>query len=396
MNMNRRKFMGVSTAALLGAGALKSGFAAGEKYTACVLGDTNQGGFGHRMHLVWEKVDNVELLAISDPDEKGRAQIAKEAKPKRTYADYREMLEKEKPDFLTIGPRWTHHHVEYLTAAAEYNLHGLMEKPLAVDLAAADIMIEIIEAKNLKWSMAFNFRPTTIVQHAIKMVVEKGLIGDILELRGRGKEDHRSGGEDLLVLGTHVFDIMRYFAGDPLWCSADLTTMGKPSTLKEIYESKENLGPMLGDRVNAMYGFKDGIVGYFASSRNSDGNGGRWGLDIYGSKGIVTIRLDKRPFAYPVAYWLNDSTWAPGEENVAWQPLPDAPELGITDPRTENYLPIVTDLIKAVEQDRLPKVSMQDGRASLEMIQAVYESYLTGKKVTFPLKERVHPLIRLT
>ena len=47
----------------------------------------------------------------------------------------------------------------------------------------------------------------------------------------------------------------------------------------------------MGDRIHAMYGFQGGSVGYFGSMKNSDGNGGRFGIDIYGSRGIVSIRV---------------------------------------------------------------------------------------------------------
>jgi hypothetical protein len=39
-------------------------------------------------------------------------------------------------------------------------------------------------------------------------MIEAGQLGDILELRGRGKEDARGGGQDLMVLGTHIMDLM--------------------------------------------------------------------------------------------------------------------------------------------------------------------------------------------
>ena len=65
----------------------------------------------------------------------------------------------------------------------------------------------------------------------MKKLVDEGLIGRLLEVRTRGKEDHRSGGEDLMVLGTHCLYLMRLFAGDPLWCSARVTQDGRDITL---------------------------------------------------------------------------------------------------------------------------------------------------------------------
>lgn len=385
MKMNRRVFLGASAL-----GAVAAGTARPEKskFRACVIGDSKQGAYGHSLHLAWAGREDVEVVALADPDADGRERHAAEAQAQRSYADYREMLEKEQPDLVAIAPRWTVHHRAYLLAAAGCGAHGFMEKPLAVDLAEADDMIGAIEAKDLKWSIAFNFRASPVVHHARRMIMDEGIIGDVLELRARGKEDHRAGGEDLMVLGTHTFDLMRFFLGDPRWCSADITVDGRPAERGDIREATEPLGPVLGNGVQVMYGFAKGITGHFGSRKNADGNQGRWGLDFYGSKGVVTLRMD----VAPAIYLLRDPTWAPGGKDVAWEPLPDAPQVAIKNRAIEANAPIVDDLLRAIREDRPPWVSLQDGRASLEMIQAVYAAYLNGGRIALPLVERRHPL----
>ena len=73
------------------------------------------------------------MAGLADPDESGRMKHAEDAGAARTYADYREMLGKEKPDLVSIGPRWTVRHKEYLLACTEIGAHGYLEKPIAVD-----------------------------------------------------------------------------------------------------------------------------------------------------------------------------------------------------------------------------------------------------------------------
>lgn len=388
--MTRRSFLAAAAAApaLMAAGsALAQG---GAKRRACIIGDTKEGGYGHSLHVAFALRPDVEVVALADPDEAGRTKAAAEAKAARTYADYREMLAKEKPDLVVVGPRFTGRHREYLLASAEVGAHGFMEKPLADNLADADAMVQAIEAKNLKWAMAFNFHVLPIIQHARKMVVEEGLIGEILEMRGRGKEDHRAGGEDLLVLGTHICDLMRMFAGDPQWCFANITANGKPATKADIREATEPLGPIAGDSVRATYGFDGGVQGYFASTKSDEGNAGRWGLDIYGSKGILTMRMD----APKPVFVLRDPSWAPGAKDAKWEELPGVPDAPTQPDREHRNAPIIDDLMAAIQEDRRPIVSMQDGRASLEMLQAVYESHIQGAPVKFPLEPRTHPLTR--
>lgn len=393
MDISRRVFMGSSAAGLLAAAQLSAQApveAAKKRYRACVIADTEHGGYGHSLHLVWGNFDNVEVAGLADPHPAGREKGAAEAKAQRSYADYVEMLEKEKPDLVAIAPRWTAKHREYLLAAAACGAHGIMEKPIASDLTDADAMIQAIEAKNLRWTIAFNFRVLPIIQHVKKLVMEEGLIGEVLELRGRGKEDQRAGGEDLLVLGTHIFDLMRFLAGDAQWCQSDITVEGRPATLDDVREASEPIGPVLGDRIRAMYGFGNGVAGYFASTKSAEGNGGRWGLDICGSKGMVTIRQN----GSARVWLLRDSSWTGGGSKAVWEPLPDAPGDGMTDPARQRYAPIVADLMAAIEEERTPKVSLQDGRSSLEMIQAVYAAYVKGGRVRLPLEDRACPLRR--
>jgi len=61
-----------------------------------------------------------------------------------------------------------------------------------------------------------------------------GKIGKVLELRGRGKEDSRGGGEDLWVLGSHVMNLMHHFGGEPNWCFASVLANNKPITKKDV------------------------------------------------------------------------------------------------------------------------------------------------------------------
>ena len=395
METTRRKFL-ASAALWPATGLCKLPLLAvqgpARKYRACIIGATGQGDYGHNLHMVLGLRPDVEVVGLADPNEAGRRSRAAEAGAARTYADYREMLTKEKPDLVVIAPRHTVRHRDYLLAAAEVRAHGLIEKPIADTLSDADEMLKATSDRNLKWAIAYNFRAMPVLQHARRLVLDEGLIGQILEVRGRGKEDHRAGGEDMLVLGCHIVDLMRFFVGDPLWCEADITVAGRRAGKADVHEATESLGPVVGDRIQATYGFKDGVKGYFASTTSRDGNGGRWGLEIFGSRGIVTIRPD----AQPMIGLLREPSWAPFGRNRNWEALPGAPaEVASPNPRAARYASIVDDLLLAIEEKREPKVSLRDGLASLEMLQAVYESHLREARVPFPLQNRAHPLASL-
>src|SRR6266536_2909290 len=84
-------------------------------------------------------------------------------------------------------------------------------------------------------------------RQAMKLIKE-GKIGRLRALKAYGKQDRRGGGQDLMVLGTHMLDLMRFFAGDARWCHARVATAGHPAGPADVAQSRtELLGPLLGD-----------------------------------------------------------------------------------------------------------------------------------------------------
>jgi predicted dehydrogenase len=189
---------------------------AAKKYRVAVIGHTGRGNYGHGIDTVWSAFPQMEVVGVADPDEKGRAAALARTHAQRSYADYREMLRKEKPDLVGIGPRWMDQRVEMVTAAAEAGAHIYMEKPFAQTLAEADRMVEVVRKNKVKVQLAHQMRTSPFTLRA-KAMVDAGEIGSIQEVRVRGKEDHRAGGEDMMVLGSHLFDMMRYLLGKQKW-----------------------------------------------------------------------------------------------------------------------------------------------------------------------------------
>src|SRR6188508_1885040 len=70
-----------------------------------IIGHTGHGNYGHGIDTVWSSVAGMDVVAVADPDPAGRAAAVKRTRALREYADYREMLQREKPDLVGIGPR---------------------------------------------------------------------------------------------------------------------------------------------------------------------------------------------------------------------------------------------------------------------------------------------------
>ncbi|MBN2131055.1 MAG: Gfo/Idh/MocA family oxidoreductase [Sedimentisphaerales bacterium] len=376
------------------AGLPSPSLAQGARYRVAVIGRTGRGNYGHGLDIVWNDISQAKVVAVADEDPRGRAAAAERLNAPNAYADYHQMLKKECPQIVSVAPRWLDCHHDMVLACAEYGCHVFLEKPMCQSLAQADAMIAALEKRNLKLAIAHQSRYSPALAHA-KKGIEEGLLGDILELRGRGKEDRRGGGEDLMVLGTHVMDLMRFFAGDPQWCFAQVREDRRSVTRDDVRDGAEGIGPLAGDEIHATYRFGATTMGYFSTHRAAHGAAKRFGLQIYGTKAILTTTTG----AVPEVWFVEDPAWQPGRSKAPWHQISsagiDKPEpLSDRGQQLGNRL-IALDLIRAIETDTQPKGSMYDGRAALEMILAVYESHRFNAPVELPLQNRKHPLTLL-
>lgn len=358
------------------------------KIRVAVIGRTGKGNYGHGLDVVWKEIADVEMVAVADPNDKGREAAQKRLGAKASYADYRVMLEKEKPRVVSVADRFLDEHRDMVVACAQAGASIFLEKPMCRTLAEADDMVKAVQMHHVKLAIAHQTRYSPRLAR-VKELIAAGAIGDVVELRGRGKEDHRGGGEDLMVLGTHILDLMRFLVGDAKWCHAHIQQGGKPATKTDLRPGGEGMGLILGDRIHATYGFANGVTGTFGTSVAKAGRGARFGLIVYGTKGMIAMNTGSLP---PV--WLcEDPTWTGRGKWVevtsagVGKPEPlKAPGLG------PGNVWIVKDLLEAMSKDREPLGGMLDGRAALEMIHAVYASHRAGTPLPLPLKERGHPL----
>jgi predicted dehydrogenase len=358
-------------------------------YRVAVIGDTGHGNYGHGIDTVWRAFDDMRVVAVADPDEKGRAAAAARTGASRAFADYREMLRTEKPDLVGIGPRWMDQRVAMVTAAAEAGAHIYMEKPFALTLADADRMVDAVRRNGVKAQVAHQMRTSPFALRARAMIAA-GEIGAIQEARVRGKEDRRAGGEDMMVLGSHLFDMLRFFLGDPRWVSAHITSAGKDAGEGDVRQPSEPVGPVAGDAISATFAFAGGVHGYFASKASDQTDPLRFGTWLYGSKGVLFL-----PNAiYPAGglYVLRSPAWLP-DGKVRWERIDAQPEKAFKDGRELANALMVADLVRAIETGAKPCCNEEDGRWTIEMVHGVYAAHRSGGRVTFPLPARTHPLL---
>jgi predicted dehydrogenase len=363
-------------------------------YRIGVIGHTGRGDYGHGIDVVWKEIPNAKIVAVADADPNGLAAAAKRLSVEQTFRDYREMLDRVKPDIVSICPRWIDQHRDMVVAAAERGIHMYMEKPLCRTLEEADEMVAACERTHARLAVAHQTHYSPRLE-VIKQLIADGKLGRVLEFRGRGKEDPRGGGEDLWVLGSHIMDLIRYFGGEPQWCFASVSQGGKPIAAADVKPGNEGIGPLAGDAVQAMYGMPKAATAYFGTHRNAAGKGSRFGLQIFGSGGVVEILTGY----LPSVQYLDDPSWSPGRSKAQWQEVTSA-GIGKPEPLSGGDIPAgnvaaVKDLIAAIEENRQPNCNVYEARGATEMIVACFESQRVGKPVGMPLVNRKNPLTML-
>ena len=357
------------------------------------IGRTGRGDWGHAIDELWAGVDGVQLVAVADESEEGLAKAVVRNKldasrPGVAFRDWRQILADVKPDIVAICMRQIDCHAEMAIAAAEAGVKGIfLEKPFVPTPAAADAVIAACRQANTKLALAYVNRHSPAYA-AARDLIEDGRIGKVLEIRCRGKEDKRGGGEDLWVLGCHLLDLMADLGGAPQWCEANVTLAGRPITKADMADGPEGIGPIAGDSVTAMFGLADGPTGFFASVRDAGLKQPNFGLTLAGTQGAIHIRPDHVPHAYLRAAPLwrvdKDFPWQPiGPEGLD-SPLPES-DVDRAAERAAWGRRAAADLVDAILEDREPETGMYAGRRTVEMTAAIYAAALSGRRIEWPL-----------
>jgi predicted dehydrogenase len=353
--------------------------------TVGVIGHTGHGNYGHGEDAVWLKIPQTKIVAVADADPKGLADAAKRLGGVKAYADYKLMLAEVKPDIAAICPRHIHEHYDMILAAIAAGVKGIyIEKPFVRTLAEADEVVKLCAEKGVRLAIAHRNRYHPVVD-VVKQLVEAGEIGELREVRVRGKQDHRGGGLDLWVLGGHGFNLATIFTGPATSCEATVLVDGRPAARADIRPGDEGVGPIVGDEIHARYETRSGIPLYFDSKKGVGTKGMPFGARLIGTKGVISLQIDEEP----LAILEREGKRTPVTTAGIGQPEP------IKDIKQVNggHQGAVRDLLAAIAQKREPLCGPEAGRETVELTLAVFASFAAGgKKVSLPLGDRAHPL----
>jgi Predicted dehydrogenases and related proteins len=327
--------------------------------------------------------EKIKLVACCDPKlgrAEARADEYKKAIPNNQvaiYADYREMLSREKPDICAIATE-SGYHPEMSMTCSKSGAHVICEKPMALSTADADKMIQAArEAKKLL-TVCFQNRFNAPIQKA-RQALEAGRFGRVLhgavQVRWNRNESYYAeapwrgswalDGGTLMNQCTHGIDLLQWMMGEDAVRVQAVTRR----YLRPI--EAEDFGAAIVEFASGAVGIIEGSVDIYPANLEET-------LSIFGEKGTAVIgglAVNK------IKSWrfFDSQTIGDTEEKVLDPNAKDPPTVyGF------GHTALYVDFLSAIEENKSPLISGEVGKKALEIILAIYKSQKTGFPVDIP------------
>jgi predicted dehydrogenase len=257
------------------------------------------GGGISRTHMNYlSKMDDVELVAVSDISPAALEACSKEFGFSNCFKDYRDLLKIKGIDAVTVGtPNAAHYQptIDALNAGKDV----MVEKPMAMTAEEAADMVRVARKKKKLLVIGFQHRFAAAAQ-MFKRSIDEGHFGQILyarclALRRRGipnwgvfgRKDLQGGGP-LIDIGVHMMEVAHYLMGSPRPVSAfgsAYTYLGdKPSDVACSWPNWDYKSYTVEDLAVGMIRFENGATLTVEASFAAHIGKGEWTFTLMGEK----------------------------------------------------------------------------------------------------------------
>lgn len=305
------------------------------------------GGWGRQHARVFSARPDIDFCAVAGRNPERTKQRAAEFGV-RGYTDIDEMLDAERPDFVSLClPNQGHFEPTMKVIQAGYPL--LVEKPLTFEIPEAEALLEV--AGDRFFAICFNHRYAKPVQLA-KAAVDEGRLGDIVfatwRFGGEGSSDHPYA--NLIETQCHGFDMLEHLCGPISAVSAEMTDKRSTMVLSLRFVS---------GAVGSLVGSYDTSYAYQDTQR----------IEVSGTKGRVMIDDTVRRYTFNAAGNELGETWEAGYFN----------DLDREFHRTfDRY---IDAMVMAFAKGEKPPVHARAGLRALQLAHASIEAFETGRRV---------------
>lgn len=329
------------------------------------------GAWGSHHARAISSAPGATLVAIAAHSDASQERAKNEHPQCRVYADYQEMLRQQDLDAVSVVlPSDLHY--EVARAVLESGKHLLLEKPMALDLAHCDELIDLAHNKSLLLAVGHELRMSSL-WGKVKELIDAGAIGEplyaLIELWRRPYRLGAGGwryninrvGNWILEEPIHFFDLARWY----------FARVGEPLSVFAQANGKRPDHPELHDNFSAMLMFPGGR--YAVVTQTLAGWEHHQAAKITGTEGALWAR------------WSGamDRTFEP---TFSLQRLKgeQAVEVPIEKKSGEVYELVdeVAAFTQAIRDRTRPPCTGEDGRWSVAMCLKAEQSLAEGKPVT--------------
>lgn len=294
----------------------------------------------------------------------------------KKYTNYKEMLEKEKPELVAIATE-SGKHAAIALECLDAGVNLIIEKPIALSLEDADKIIEKANKKGLVVCANHQNRFNKSIQK-IRQALEEKKFGKMLygtahirwnrgidyytqaPWRGTWAQD----GGALMNQCIHNIDLLRWMMGDNIEEVCAYT-----DNLNHNYIEAEDLGLAIVKFKNGSYGIVEGTTDIYPKNLEET-------LYLFGQKG--TVKAGGKSVNIIEEWIFEDNSENPEDVKKNNSEMPKN-VYGF------GHTPLYKNVINAINTHTKPLVDAEAGRRALELVLAIYKSAAEGKPVKLPL-----------
>jgi len=182
------------------------------KFNVGVIG---VGYWGKKIVDEYSKIDDANLLGVSDLDEKNLSYCEERYGVKAGYKDYRELLARSELDAVNVCTQ-NQFHYQVCKDALEHGKHVLVEKPFTQTSQEGKELVRLAEARKLTLSVGHIFRFNNALSEVKRLISEEKFFGKLflMEMNWVNLEKPWPDRDVLMDLAPHMFDIQNYLLGE--------------------------------------------------------------------------------------------------------------------------------------------------------------------------------------
>jgi UDP-N-acetylglucosamine 3-dehydrogenase len=319
------------------------------------------GAMGRNHLRVLNDLPSVDLVGVADANlPVAEREARRHDLP--AYADFREMLDRERPEAVVIAVPTNLHH-EVAMEVIGRGIHLLVEKPVASTVQEGQAIIDAARRAGVVLTVGHIERYNPAIQE-LHNRLERGDLGRVFQMHARRLGPFPPRVRDVGVvidLGPHDVDVMRFLSG------SDVTRV-YAETARRIHTEHEDL-------LSGLLRFEDGCIGvldinWLTPTKIRE-------LMVTGEKGMFLANyLTQDLYFYENNYVKSDWDTISQIEGVS--------EGDMIRPHIERSEPLRIELerfIRAVRGEEVSLVSGEDGLAALRIARAIVTSGLENREI---------------